>query len=155
MAPSVEPTTLIRNNTRFDESPGGNTETMIDSSVTAKATPLASHTPGFPAGQFDRRGVHVQKRNEVKDDGDVNQALIRAARRFAYLTEQQNRAGNHRLCDDRNVRRLPARMNLAEGLRQVAVDAHDERHARDSRHRAADAACISDGDQNRGENTDE
>src|SRR5467141_748106 len=62
MAPSVEPTTFIRNNTRFDESPGGNTETIIDSSVTAKAMPLAIHTPGLPPGistawGFSRRSL--------------------------------------------------------------------------------------------------
>ena len=47
---------------------------------------------------------------------------------------------------DRNVRRLPARMDLPKRCRQVSVDANHERHASDPGHRAAYATCVADGD---------
>ena len=46
----VVPTTLIRNSCRFDESPGGRTETMIDSNVTENARLQAIQTPALPPG---------------------------------------------------------------------------------------------------------
>jgi len=64
--------------------------------------------------ELDRRREHVQKRNEVDQNGDVHQNLIRAPHGLADLADEQYRAGRQRLHDDRDVRRFPPRMNFSK-----------------------------------------
>src|SRR5258707_795224 len=97
------------------------------------------------ASELDRRCVHIKKRNEVQDDGDVHQPLISSARRFVDLAEQQNDPRHRGLHDDGYVGSSPSWVDFSERGRQISVDAHDKGNPRDPRHRASNAAGIAHG----------
>src|ERR1035437_4756337 len=65
--------------------------------------------------QFDDGREHVEKWDEVENDGGVDQELIGTTGAFVDLAAQQDCARNHGLHQDGDVRRFPAGMDLAEG----------------------------------------
>jgi hypothetical protein len=69
----------------------------------------------FAAGELDDRGKHVEKRNEVENDGRVDEELIGAARGSLIWLPSRMAPESDGLHEDGDVRRLPARMDLAEG----------------------------------------
>src|SRR5713101_7372071 len=101
----------------------------------------------FPPSQLDHCSIHIEEWNEVQDRRGINQNLISTAGRLVDVAHKQQCQGNSRLHENRNIWRPPLRMNLSERRRQVAIDADDKRYARDSRHRAPNAAGISEGDE--------
>ena len=101
------------------------------------------------ARQLDDGCKHVKEWDEVEDDRGVHQELIGADGLLIDLTGQENRSGDGRLHQDGDVRRLPFRMDLAEGRRQIAINSHHKRHARNARDRAAHSARIAHGHQHR------
>src|ERR1700691_2823124 len=103
--------------------------------------------------ELDDGGEHVKERNEVEDDGCVDEELIGTAGGVVDLADEQDRTGDNGLHEDRDVRRLPSRMNFAEGRGQVAVDANNKRNTRDAGDSAADSAGVADGDEDGGEHS--
>src|SRR4029079_19202574 len=98
--------------------------------------------------QLNHSSKHIQERNEVENDRSVDQELVCLDDRGAVnLTDQQNQARYHCLDKNRDIRRLPLRMDLAECRRQIAVDTDNKRDSRDSSNGAAHSAGIPERDK--------
>src|SRR6266705_1397739 len=91
----------------------------------------------FSCRQLDRRRKHVKKRDEVENDGRVDEHLVGAARCLIVLAHPQHQSGNGGLHENRDIRRAPARMNLPKSFRQVSVNPNDKRNTGDAGHRTS------------------
>ena len=86
----------------------------------------ARHTHDVRCGRFslhlDQRGEHEQKRHEIRNDAHTDQDVVRAAHGRSRLAEDDEHDGNHRLDQQRNVRRVKARMQGCEPRGGIASE---------------------------------